>query len=297
MSYQQGGAGFGQAEYGQQGYGQPGYGQQGYSSQGYGQQPFAPQSYQPTRQSQAPAADIEKLLAFAVAGLSLLIMVLGFFEYGFFAFWGPAIALLVLLAVLNDKVDAKFVAPLVAAVAVGEVVSLTYGVIRTAIKSGQDEFYPANTAWDYVYLVMSIILAAVAVAWLLAELRRPAGSPVSAAPAPMDVASPVATTAPPAVPLPTESVPQAYGQAQATAPSYGYQSAAPSGYAQGYGQQSTPAAPAAPSYGSAGASAPQPGAPTPAFGAVAAETGDALTTVTPNSDDGAGGATASSSES
>ncbi|MGB3302094.1 MAG: hypothetical protein WBA98_05320 [Gordonia sp. (in: high G+C Gram-positive bacteria)] len=169
--------------------------------------------------------DPAKILALAVAGLSLLTVILGLFHNGFFLLWGVAIVMLALISVMTDKVDTKTIAAIVSALAVGTAVGKVYNVIYSAVKS--DELLPGqNSTWDYVYLALNVVLAVVAALWLLAEFRRPevASESVPTSFGVDSAAVNVAPTAMPATPVvapATDSMSQSYGQAHGTGQCHG----------------------------------------------------------------------------
>lgn len=273
MGYQQGGGGYGQQQYGQQGYGQQPqqYGQQGYGQQQYGQQPQQygqqPQQYgqyqqgqyqqqgqygqgyqAPKPPSQGLPANIGHILAFVVIGISALVALFSLFDHGNYLSLAISFVVLAILPVIAaDKIEARFVVPVIAALSAGALVSHIYMLIYSAVKSSDSPYYPSSTVWDYLQLVLLLLLTAAAIFWLLIAIGKakvaPAGSVAAAAP----------DAAPTAAAAPAE---QAYD-----ASTYG-QVSAPQHVGQAYAQTS---------YAPATTSSPQPTDATTAFGTPSAD--------------------------
>ncbi|MEE4024237.1 hypothetical protein V1Y59_14220 [Gordonia sp. PKS22-38] len=169
--------GYGQPDAGQQGYGQPGYGQQypgygqqpqQYPQQGYGQQ-YPQQGYgqygysAPKPAGQGLPANIGQLLAIAVGSIAAVDALVSFWNLGAYLPYLVFIAVLSLLT-LHPKVQTTLAVPVIAAGALATVISQLYDVIYTATKGGR---VITNSGVDYAQLTLSLIVAAVAVFWLL----------------------------------------------------------------------------------------------------------------------------------
>ncbi|WAC54450.1 DUF5336 domain-containing protein [Gordonia sp. SL306] len=236
--------GQGQQGQGQQGYGQqptygqqypPNYGQQQYpqnygqqqypqnygqqypqNPQGYGQQqyPQNPQGYgqygspaAPKPQGQGLPGNIGQLLAIAVAAVAGVDAIVSFWNLGAYL---PYMAFIALLAVLtlHPKIDTKIFVPVIAAAAVGTAITDIFAVIHTASRGSE---FIANSGIDYTQLVLSLIVAALAVFWLSIVLDL-----VKVAPAIGGTAA-SADAAAPTTQVPAQTQSSAYGDAQTSA--------------------------------------------------------------------------------
>ncbi|MYR06491.1 hypothetical protein GTV32_09295 [Gordonia sp. SID5947] len=246
--------------YGQQQYPQN-YGQQQYP-QNYGQQQY-PQGYgqygstAPKPQGQGLPANIGQLLAIAVAAVAGVNAIVSFWNLGAYLPYMAFIALLSVLT-LHPRIETKIFVPVIAASAVAVAITDIFAVIHTASRGSE---FIANSGIDYTQLVLSLIVAALAVFWLLLVLDF-----VKAAP---DTASPATERAGAADATPQTQVmsqaPEAQGDAQSSSAGYGD--------AQAPGQAQS-ASPYGDAYGTSGSSSTQPGygsssAAQPGYGASA----------------------------
>ncbi|MGC4962525.1 hypothetical protein [Gordonia sp. DT101] len=266
QSGHQEGAGYGQPGYDQQGQGQQGYGQQptygqqypqNYGQQqypqNYGQQQYPqnygqqqyPQNYgqqqnpqgygqygspaAPKPQGQGLPANVGQLLAIAVAAVAGVDAIVSFWNLGAYL---PYMAFIALLAVLtlHPKIETKFFVPVIAAAAVGTAITDIFAVIHTASRGSE---FIANSGIDYTQLVLSLIVAALAVVWLSIVLDlvkvAPAVGGTGGTAASADAASPT-THVPAQAPSSAaygDAQTSAYGAATAQQPTYD-----PSAYTQ-----------------------------------------------------------------
>ena len=243
----QGAGGYGQAQgYGQQGYGQQsGYPQSGYSQPGYGQSDYNQYGQgqygygaAPKPASQGLPANISFILAIALCALAALNLFIGFWSYGSGLSSGIiVIALSLLAALFPNKVAVNALVPVLAAWTSADAVTRIYSIIRSAVSDAQNYanyggYVPASTSWqDYVQLVLALLIAGLAILWLLVVLDAVKVAPAPGAAATTgSVPTGATVTAVEQTTIVAESTPatQAYGQATTT----GYGDAQASGKAQ-----------------------------------------------------------------
>ena len=260
--------GYGQQSYGQQGYGQQEYGQSGYPQSGYSQPGYGQADYNqygqgqygygatPKPVSQGLPANTSLFLAIALSVLAVLNLFVGFWSYGSGLSLGViVIALSLLAALFPSKVAVNALVPVLAALTGADAITRIYSLIHTSLTdvsnyANYGVTAPSSSWEDYVQMVISLLIAGLAIFWLLIVLGAvklapapgadtttgsvPAGSTVSA----VEQTTVVAETTP---------ATQAYGQATAT----GYGDARASGKAQ---------APVASTPAAAGSATPSPSA-------------------------------------